>query len=295
VTAGWSESSDKRRETRVSWSVVGEPGPKGDQGPAGPAGATGPQGSKGDPGPQGAKGDTGAQGPQGLRGDTGEAGQKGVDGAKGDTGASFVWRGPWDAATSYGPNDVVGYLGASWIASMATSGLAPDAASSGWSLFVPAGAQGPQGDKGDSGGEGPQGIQGIQGPQGDPGPRGFQGDPGPQGLQGLKGDKGETGGKGDTGPAEKLPDASGNVVAVAPQLTVRVPGATQDGTLVIQNSGEVGIGTNDPKAPLDVANGDVYVSKVGADIVFRTPDGARCERIALDTAGALTTQEVTCP
>jgi len=81
-------------EFRVSWNVVGPPGP---QGPAGPQGAVGPQGPQGDTGatgPQGPKGETGATGPQGPKGDTGATGPQGpkgdtgLQGPKGDTGAT---------------------------------------------------------------------------------------------------------------------------------------------------------------------------------------------------------------
>src|SRR5438876_4949923 len=75
-------------ETRVTWSIVGPQGVKGDPGATG---AQGPQGI------QGVKGDAGAQGPQGIQGAKGDAGATGSQGAKGDRGAvgavgvGFVW------------------------------------------------------------------------------------------------------------------------------------------------------------------------------------------------------------
>ena len=64
----------------IKWlgDTAGLKGEKGDQGSQGSKGDTGSQG------PQGAKGDTGSQGPQGAKGDTGS---QGLQGAKGDTGS----------------------------------------------------------------------------------------------------------------------------------------------------------------------------------------------------------------
>lgn len=76
----------------------GQPGPKGEQGPAGPQGArgaqgpagppgaVGPKGDQGPPGPQGPKGEQGPAGPQGQRGDLGQAGPPGPPGPQGPPG-----------------------------------------------------------------------------------------------------------------------------------------------------------------------------------------------------------------
>jgi hypothetical protein len=58
----------RRRETRISWSVVGP------QGPAGPAGGVGPLGPAGPAGSQGLQGVAGPQGPVGATGPAGPAG-----------------------------------------------------------------------------------------------------------------------------------------------------------------------------------------------------------------------------
>ena len=64
--------------------VAGEPGPKGEQGPAGPQGEQGP---KGEPGVDGTDGKQGPQGEPGPKGDTGAKGPKGDTGAQGPAGA----------------------------------------------------------------------------------------------------------------------------------------------------------------------------------------------------------------
>lgn len=60
--------------TEAEWlrSLVGDPGPKGEPGPAGPQGEPGP---KGDTGAQGERGEPGPTGMQGERGEQGPAGQ----------------------------------------------------------------------------------------------------------------------------------------------------------------------------------------------------------------------------
>jgi hypothetical protein len=63
----------------------GQPGAKGEQGPAGPQGAKGEQGP---PGPQGAKGDQGPPGAQGPVGPKGEQGIAGIAGPSGQTAPS---------------------------------------------------------------------------------------------------------------------------------------------------------------------------------------------------------------
>ena len=156
----------------------------------GPTGPTGPQGLKGD------KGDPGLQGLQGLQG---LPGSQGLQGQAGQNGTSFTFRNAFNPATSYLPNDVVTYLGSTYIASgtPALGGL--PGVDTAWALMAPQGGIGPQGalgPKGDTGTPGPQGLQGVQGPIGQTGsigPTGAAGPTGPTGPQGLKGDKGDPG------------------------------------------------------------------------------------------------------
>jgi hypothetical protein len=64
----------------------GQPGAKGEQGPAGPQGAKGEQGPPGPQGPPGTKGEQGPPGPQGAKGDQGPPGAQGPGGPKGEQG-----------------------------------------------------------------------------------------------------------------------------------------------------------------------------------------------------------------
>ena len=73
-------SNDETFISALDRSVVGQQGPKGDQGPAG---ETGPQGIKGDTGAQGSQG---LAGPVGERGLTGSIGPQGIQGLQGSTG-----------------------------------------------------------------------------------------------------------------------------------------------------------------------------------------------------------------
>ncbi|WP_198420198.1 collagen-like protein [Geomonas ferrireducens] len=76
--------------TSPAWQLVAAKGNAGAQGLPGADGATGPAGPAGPAGPQGPKGDTGAtgpQGPQGLKGDTGATGATGPQGPQGPAGS----------------------------------------------------------------------------------------------------------------------------------------------------------------------------------------------------------------
>ena len=80
------------RETKIRWSVVGPPGPRGPQGLTGPTGATGPAGATGSAGTQGATGLQGATGATGAAGATGATGPTGPPGSiGGEFGTNTNW------------------------------------------------------------------------------------------------------------------------------------------------------------------------------------------------------------
>jgi collagen type VII alpha len=192
---------------------VGATGPAGATGPMGPLGYPGPPGVAGQPGTNGAVGPAGAQGPIGPQGVAGPTGLKGM-----------TWLGAWDANAPYQLDDAVAYLGSSYIAIHATSGIAPGADNGAfWSLLSsagasgPAGLQGPQGLMGVQGPAGANGATGPMGPQGIPGPTGADGTPGLQGPQGVQGTQGLQGLQGLQGPI-------GLQGVAGPQGTAGAPG-----------------------------------------------------------------------
>jgi hypothetical protein len=166
--------------TETEWleSLRGAPGVQG------MAGVAGPQGPQGDPG-------VGVAGPEGPRGDPGQSitGPKGDPGERGEPGAvgpaGLTWRGAWNATRAYVVDDAVGYDGASWFASVPSTGNQPGPASPSWQLLAAQGATGPKGDKGDIGGDST--VVGPKGDKGDVGATGPAGAQGPQGGQGLPG------------------------------------------------------------------------------------------------------------
>ena len=94
---------------------------------------------------------------------------------------------------------------------------------------------------------GPQGPQGVAGPVGPQGPAGADGATGPQGLAGADGATGPQGPIGLTGPAgsDGEDGADGGDLFDHPW--------TQFGTDVYYDGGNVGIGTTEPSAALEVA------------------------------------------
>ncbi len=181
---------------------------------AGPAGPTGPQGITGPAGATGAAGLAGSTGVTGPQGVTGPAGNNGNDGPTGPTGPQ-------------GPNGSDGAAGA-------------------------AGPTGPAGETGPTGaGGGATGPTGPQGPAGNDGTAGSTGPQGPTGADGLQGPAGSAGATGPTGP-------TGNT-GLLPNGTATGNTTYWNGTEWVTNSnniynngGNVGIGTTNPNAKLEV-------------------------------------------
>ena len=62
----------------------------------------------------------------------------------------------------------------------------------------------------------------------------------------------------------------------------------------ISSSGYVGFGTKNPKAKVEIADGDVYISSIDKGIIMTSPDG-QCWRGTVNNSGVLEFSAVECP
>nr|VFJ48814.1 MAG: Collagen triple helix repeat-containing protein [Candidatus Kentron sp. FM]VFJ49309.1 MAG: Collagen triple helix repeat-containing protein [Candidatus Kentron sp. FM]VFK08472.1 MAG: Collagen triple helix repeat-containing protein [Candidatus Kentron sp. FM] len=119
----------------------------------------------------------------------------------------------------------------------------------------PQGEQGPQGEKGDTGETGPQGEQGPEGPQGEKGDTGETGLQGEQGSPGVDGEDGESAYQlwleaGNTGTEEDfIASLKGEKGDTGDSFW------SESGDDVYYAGGNIGIGTANPEAKLDVVGG----------------------------------------
>jgi hypothetical protein len=62
----------------------------------------------------------------------------------------------------------------------------------------------------------------------------------------------------------------------------------------INAEGNIGIGTKEPAAKLQIADGDIYISDIKKGIIMKSPDG-NCWRGNLDNNGRLNFNKISCP
>lgn len=95
----------------------------------------------------GTNGASGATGPQGPTGSTGASGSVGPTGATGVAGAGFIWLGNYSGSTLYVPNNVVYYLGSSYVNVASSISVLPTNLTN-WNIVASVGAPGSGGSGG---------------------------------------------------------------------------------------------------------------------------------------------------
>lgn len=94
---------------------------------------------------RGDQGPSGKDGAKGADGKAGADGRDGRDGRDGQDGVGFSWRGHWIEGQQYYKNDVVNYLGSSYIALDDNINDYPNRVNNTWDLVAASGAQGAKG------------------------------------------------------------------------------------------------------------------------------------------------------
>ena len=94
-------------------------------------------------------------------------------------------------------------------------------------------------------------------------------------------------------------DAAGNSIgfekdiAIAIGVNSELGCITGDGCFVATNTNNVGVGTDNPKAKLQVRNGDVSLETIGTGIILKSPNG-NCWKITISNTGVITSVAVPC-
>ena len=138
--------------TSGSSGTSGTDGTSGTNGTSGTSGSSGVSGASGTSGTDGTSGTNGTSGSSGTNGTSGSSGTDGTSGSSGTDGISFNWQGAWSLATTYNVNDVVEYVGSSYISLVGGNfGNVPPLSPTAWSLMAQKGSDGTSGTDGTSG------------------------------------------------------------------------------------------------------------------------------------------------
>jgi len=62
----------------------------------------------------------------------------------------------------------------------------------------------------------------------------------------------------------------------------------------LSGEGFLGLGTPEPMAKLDIADGDIFIEDIDRGIIMKSPDG-RCWKGTMDNSGSLNFHEIDCP
>jgi hypothetical protein len=92
-----------------------------------------------------------------------------------------------------------------------------------------------------------------------------------------------------TSGAGLLLRANGGIIRLETSLT----GASIE-RIRIDKEGDVGIGTDDPKTRLQVAEGDIYISDISKGVIMKSPDG-QCWRMTVTNEGEPQFSLIECP
>ncbi len=231
--------------------TTGATGATGNNGSQGITGATGTDGINGVTGATGAgtTGSTGATGNNGSQGITGATGTDGVNGVIGATGAGTT--GATGATGNDGSQGVTGATG--------TDGINGVTGATGAGTTGATGATGNDGSQGVTGATGTDGINGVIGATGagTTGATGATGNDGSQGITGATGAIGVTGATGAGIQGVTGPTGTGTVGCGSANYVVKSDGTNGACSIIYDNGTNVGIGTSNPQAKLEV-DGTVF-------------------------------------
>ena len=73
-----------------------------------------------------------------------------------------------------------------------------------------------------------------------------------------------------------------------------ISGVAETNAVVVTDAGQLGIGTANPKAPVHVNDGDVYLETIGKGVILKSPNGS-CWRWTPANDGSMQSASIVCP